>query len=435
MPNIAIIVLDSLRFDTFSKYFDWLDGLRFTNAWSTSNWTVPAHASLLTGRYPTETNTTVKSRSLSCESDLITEQLQNEGYTSRIVTTNFQIFEWDGWERGFDERFGPDFAEIYVPPAEVVNWVELDRETDSTGLVKYVRAAVRCAFPDYKTIPSLREGYRFKTGHFSSLKAVKTRLKTLNFTNDEFLLMNIMDMHVPYYPPNPYRSFDRKIKPELEEGLADCIEDKNAIKQAYDDCARYLSDAYQSLHKDLLVDFDYVITLSDHGEHLGEEQLWSHSYGIHPELTHVPIVISGDGVEDAEIESPVSLVDVHRTIADIADIDVESHGQSLLSDIEQTTRLVEYHGLSDQRREKFAEKGIASEFDRYDESLDGVISPKGYAFETPDEGLQVQGDWTQEEASCRLKELRTSIDRQPIQSNQTDIPERIQERLKALGYA
>ncbi|WP_262180173.1 hypothetical protein [Haloarcula laminariae] len=55
MPNIAVVVLDTLRKDAFDGHFDWPPSVSFENAWSTSHWTVPAHRSLFTGQYPSET--------------------------------------------------------------------------------------------------------------------------------------------------------------------------------------------------------------------------------------------------------------------------------------------------------------------------------------------------------------------------------------------
>ncbi len=62
-PNVLIVVLDTLRADRVSCYgydrpttphIDALcaRGVRFEHAYSTSTWTLPAHASLFTGLFP-----------------------------------------------------------------------------------------------------------------------------------------------------------------------------------------------------------------------------------------------------------------------------------------------------------------------------------------------------------------------------------------------
>jgi arylsulfatase A-like enzyme len=65
--NVAIVVLDTLRKDAFDREFDWLPGRRFSAAYSTGSWTVPAHASLFAGKYPSELGVHSKNRFLDCE--------------------------------------------------------------------------------------------------------------------------------------------------------------------------------------------------------------------------------------------------------------------------------------------------------------------------------------------------------------------------------
>ena len=40
-------------------------------------------------------------------------------------------------------------------------------------------------------------------------------------------------------------------------------------------------------------EFDIVVTCADHGELLGEHDLWGHGFGLYPELLRVPLVVSG----------------------------------------------------------------------------------------------------------------------------------------------
>jgi arylsulfatase len=45
MASVAVVVLDTLRYDTFEEAFDWLPGRRFTQAYAPSHWTIPVHGS------------------------------------------------------------------------------------------------------------------------------------------------------------------------------------------------------------------------------------------------------------------------------------------------------------------------------------------------------------------------------------------------------
>ena len=62
-PNVVVIALDTTRADFLSCYgFDFpttpnidaiaTEGIRYTQAFSTAFWTLPSHATLLTGLYP-----------------------------------------------------------------------------------------------------------------------------------------------------------------------------------------------------------------------------------------------------------------------------------------------------------------------------------------------------------------------------------------------
>lgn len=71
--NVAVVVLDTLRKDAFDRHFEWLPGLQFDNAWSSSHWTVPAHGSMFTGKYPSETGVHAKNVLLDCEQPVLAE--------------------------------------------------------------------------------------------------------------------------------------------------------------------------------------------------------------------------------------------------------------------------------------------------------------------------------------------------------------------------
>lgn len=433
MSSVAIVVLDTLRYDSFRDHFGWLDGTWFINAYSTSHWTGSAHASLFTGRYPSEIGTTIKSRSITCEEPLLTEQLSNAGYTTRIISNNPHIYEWEGWERGFDKRIGTGKADIDPVPGSAVDWRAF--EPDSDGPLKYAEALRKAVLSDQSTISSLAYGYQVKTRtSLTSIGAIHNRVRETDLGSREFLLCNGMDTHAPYHPPPEYRSIDRKVKPDIEEAIAGTFDEEEDAIQAYDDCARCVSDRYREFHATLRESFDYVITLGDHGELLGEEGLWAHDYSLRPELTHVPLVISGTGVPDRTVDRAVSLIDVHQTVADIAGVDVDSRGRNLLEDWSPVPRLVEYHGMPEKRRKTFAEHGIGDRYDPLDRPLDGIVTADGYAYETHDDGLRVENGVCEPETRERLSELVGELDRKPITPQRSHVSESVRERLRELGY-
>jgi len=431
--NVAVVVLDTLRYDAFERHFGWLKGTRFTRAFSTSHWTGSAHASMVTGRYPSEVGVTAKSRSITCEAPLLYELLSESGYTTRVITNNLQIYGWDGWDRGVDHLVGRRIDDIDPVPEDAVDW--RNTEVTGSGISKYLRALLIALRSDAGTVSSFRYGYRLRNrGHLGSTRAVTNRVRTMDFGDREFLLCNVMDTHGPYYAPEPYWQGTDPPKPTIEDGVADAIDDPDAVRKAYDACAAFLSAQYRALFGKLRRDFDLVVTVADHGELLGERGHWAHNHGLDPATTHVPLVVSGPGVPDRRVNTPVSVLDIHATLLDATDIDGDSRGQSLINNPTARPRFVEYHGLAEKRRQTFQEYGVGDAFDRYDRPLEGVVTDAGYGFQTIDDGLRLRGTLAEPVARGHLESFRSEV---PLATDATEsgpISEDVRRHLEELGY-
>ena len=77
------------------------DGVRFDRAWSTSCWSLPAHASLFTGQLPTEHGAHYEHLSLDEERPLLAEILAGRGYQTAGFSANPLVAEGVGLARGF----------------------------------------------------------------------------------------------------------------------------------------------------------------------------------------------------------------------------------------------------------------------------------------------------------------------------------------------
>lgn len=436
MTSVAVVVLDTLRYETFLKHFDWLDGKRFSNAYSTAHWTAPAHASLFTGQYPSEVGVTAKARTLDCEASTLPEVLRADGYSTRMFSANVNLVIEDGWDRGFDQTVGMTALD---PDSEnTLDWQEFLNGLDAPRYERYLRAIWACLTSDVATIPSLRHGFRMTRGtDHQKAGTILRRVRHTDFDDREFLLVNAMDTHTPYNPPAAYRSADGPLNATIADAFADAVEDPDAVRRAYDEEAAYLSDIYRELFDELRNDFEYVVTLSDHGEMLGEEGMWNHGYGLYPELLHVPLVVSGEGVDTETCEAVVSLLDVHRTVAEMMGVAVSSRGQNLLDGVASRDALFEYHGLFDTHRRQFTKNGLSdATYDRLDTPLDGFVTADGcYAYQTHDDGFRVQGDSIVEEPEAYLESLREDVTRRETTEAETDVSEMTMQRLEDLGYA
>jgi arylsulfatase len=438
--NVAVVVLDALRYDFFCEHFDWLDGKRFTRAYSTSHWTAPAHASLYTGRYASEVGVHPRSLPFDWSGTTLAEALADAGYTTRLFTANGQLYRWDGWRRGFAQALGP--ATVAPIGAERgLDWDRFLHETETTGPRRYLRAVWESLTGGDDTLVSLRRGYDMARNPRWMVSAAEMaeRVRETDFGDREFLFMNFIDAHTPYQPPIPYRTSDDPVRVLDTDAFAGAVGEDDRIRRAYDDAVRYLSDIYREVYADLLTAFDRVITLSDHGELLGEHGMWNHSYGLYPELTHVPLVLDGDGVEAGTVERPVSLLDVHRTIAELTGIEVDSRGHHLLDAASETDRLVEYQGLLPWHRGRFRELGLSvARYDRLDSPLDGFLAPNGYyGYQTHDDGFRSVGTPPAgvDDPEAHLAALVDAIPHQsPEGGEETELSPAVRDRLEELGY-
>ncbi|KZN26256.1 hypothetical protein A4G99_21815 [Haladaptatus sp. R4] len=419
--------------DAFEDHFDWLDGLRFSNGYSTSHWTIPAHGSLFTGKYPSEIGVHSKSPSLDCPETVLAERLADEGYKTRMWSANPNMMFWEGWERGFDEVVDP--GTLNPNHTDVIDWTEFLNSVETHSWTKYPKAVWHAIQADCSTVAAFEQGYRrmTKSDADGGGRDVLERIRETDIGSKEFAFINLMEAHAPYHPPE---SSEAPINVVIGDAFADSVTNPNEIRKAYDTSAAYLSEIYEQIFDELMDEFDYVITVSDHGEMLGEQGMWNHGYGLYEELVHVPIVISGEDVESRVEDATVSLLDVYQTIVELAGCDADSRGQSLLDDLRSRDYLTEYHGFLDRHREQFERKGVSTEvFDEHDTPLNGVATKSGfYGYQTMD-GFQSHGTADRDDPEALLAELLDHREVRSVENSSLDVTDDVQERLERLGYA
>ncbi len=128
-PNVVIVTLDTVRADRIGAYgyadaeTEAIDALAnrgrlYTRAYSTAPLTIPAHASLFTGKYPATLGITKNGVGLSpAETSWIT-RLSETGYRSAASVGAFVVGKMWGFDQGFDDYFDdlePDLGEDLWP--------------------------------------------------------------------------------------------------------------------------------------------------------------------------------------------------------------------------------------------------------------------------------------------------------------------------------
>ena len=344
-----------------------------------------------------------------------------------------QIHEWDGWGRGFEQVRGP--TDLHPLSDESVDWKAYREKSRLDGFSNYLAAAGHAVMSDTRTISSLRHGLKFTRNNDNSTRDIRRRASETEFGSEEFLLVNLMEAHAPHYPPNEYRTIHEEIDFKIGDAFAGDITEGDRNRKAYDDSAAYLSDVYRDVFDVLIDEFDYVITLSDHGDMLGEHGMWNHGYGIYPELAHVPMVISGDGIEGKSVDRTVSLLDVPQTVAEMTGVEFADRGVDLLADSTGRNYLVEYHGLLPWHRDQLRRKGVESLYDELDQPLRGIALESGdYVYQTNDEYVSTEGTVTDRKIG-ELNSLTEEIPERSVESDSGSVGSDVEERLKNLGYA
>jgi arylsulfatase A-like enzyme len=308
-PNVLLVVLDTARPDYFSCYghphpttprIDRLaaEGVRYDRAYSTDFWTLPAHASLLTGLYPTEAGATAETNYLPARVVTLAEHLRRHGYSTGAVVDN----PWISRERGFAQGFG-EFEEMW------------------------------------------REEELIAVDPFSPLTEQHVVDRALEWLNRQtrtsafFLFVNFNVTHMPYTPTREFwrRSATRNWPEErvrflegltgIRAYLAGALRldetDFQIMRELYraeiamaDAQVGQLVDA---LAERALLDDTLVIITSDHGENLGDHGLIDHALSMYETTLRIPLIIRYPKRFEAGVVSSelVSVTDILPTVLDV----------------------------------------------------------------------------------------------------------------------
>jgi len=315
-PNVLIVTLDSLRTDRLGAYRQTarevtprLDAFAaqsivFEQAFATSSFTPPTHASILTGLYPSEHGMLWWNRQLA-DVHTAAEIFQAAGYRTGAFTPLKTLLEL-GLSRGFDEQGAPAPVDESVP--------------DGQRLVLADADAVNALALPWLTAGG--EGRPF------------------------FAWVHYYDAHRPYGRQGPQWSgrfvapgaddpdvgaTERwyQLTPEKRAALGLTPAQTALLKDHYDGGAAYLDDRVGRLLDGLseagLLDTTIVVLLSDHGEVLDEypAEWFSHDPWLVDENVHVPFLLRLPGGERAgtRVDALVSQIDVLPTLLALAGLD------------------------------------------------------------------------------------------------------------------
>jgi arylsulfatase A-like enzyme len=330
-PNIIVVVLDTLRADRVGVYSGGdltpnLDRLAassivYTHAISTAPWTLPSHASLFTGLYPSDHGVNWGHFGLDDRFDTLAELLRNAAYDTFAVSNNPMLNDQDGYGQGFDA-----FLETSEDPS-LSQW----------------RLAMDC-----RTVAGLARGLGLPpvvaedAGSGWTNWLLERRLKRQTEARRPFFaFLNYFEAHDPYYPPAALRK--SRLDPAERASYAGFVQRRedlishacgNAENAFTPEQIQLMSALYDAevAYQDQVVghmleifrrtgtlDDAWLVVLSDHGELFGEAGMVFHTAGAHYKLLHVPLIVRPPGgVEARRVDTPVQPVDVFATLVEQA---------------------------------------------------------------------------------------------------------------------
>jgi len=302
-PSLLLITIDTLRADRLPFYgykrntAPFLGklaehGIVFTNAYSTSSWTVPAVTSLVTGVYPfshgviqgsVRKGHIYKQAPVPKKLPSLPEQLRALGYRTYAVTANYHLTKDLGFGRGFDR-----YACVGFCAAEKVN---------------------------------------------QSFLKWKHEIESQN--SPVFIWLHYFDPHIPYIGRQPWLNRYQSDETEGEcttissvsrpVKLSRVLQTKGPriltlIQSHYDSEINYCDEHIKKLFQEFPSLERYVMVFTaDHGEEFMEHGKLGHGRNLYNDTVRIPLFVRIPGKTSTTISKDVvSLIDVAPTLLAIA---------------------------------------------------------------------------------------------------------------------
>lgn len=345
-----LISIDTLRADHLSCYgyhkmttpnLDRIgdEGVVFENAYSTAAWTPPAHASMLTGLYPSS-HGVVDNNRLSKTIPTLAEVLLKSGYKTAGFVNNSQVGELVGFERGHET-----FVEVWK----------------GTSGMSIARRGMNYLVRNSMELMGINDHGAERTNQLAQ------RWIRENKGNPFYMFIHYIEPHNPINAPHPFKNkyWDNKNNQNIDKEKLYLVahnplicftnhirlnEDEIiALKALYDGEVSYLDhkigELIEFLKRNHTYDQTLIIITADHGEHFGEHGLYSHVASLYEPILHIPLIIKYPEWIDkrARISELAQLIDIYPTVVEALDLDQRFlkgvQGTSLF----ETNKTAKYH--------------------------------------------------------------------------------------------
>ncbi len=395
--NVVVITLDTTRADHIGAYgatdvktpvLDRLagEGTLFEHAMSSAPLTLPAHASMFTGRFPPEHG--VRDNGgffLAPDQVTLAEMFKERGFATGGFVAAFVLDRKWGISQGFDEYFddfdiserrGRSMGNIQRPGNEV-----LDKALPWIDTVKHSRF---------------------------------------------FAWIHLYDPHTPYDPPEPYKTEYAGHPYKGEIAFTDAL----------------VGRVVDFLEQRGLLERTVIAILGDHGESLGDHGEETHGFFIYEPATHVPFIVRAPFTNTGarRVADPVRIIDLTPTVLDLAGLPVPN-GMSARSLVPLMTGEVAEMGLEGYAEAMYPLHHFgwsdlrALRSGRY--KL--IDAPRPELFDIERDPKETTDIFAERRAVgegmvARLREIEQAFEQAPTSQPEGDVDPEVRARLAALGY-
>jgi arylsulfatase A-like enzyme len=344
-PNVLLIVLDTVRADHLSLYgyrrptspaLERLAsrGVRFDGARAAAPWTLASHATMFTGRWPHELATRWM-YPLRRDVPTLAEFLGVLGYATAGFVGNTLYCSYDsGLDRGFTHY--EDYVLDKIAAARTCRLVDVAMKSLARIGLALGQSLPIGPFPFvHEQMARLLSPDERKDAGVVNREFLRWLSRRREPSRPFFAFLNFVDAHSPYVLPRGavYRFGSA---PETDADFMFLIDgwlqiDKRMVSpraralasDSYDNCLGYLDERLGELFNQLqqqgVLDRTIVIVAADHGEGLGEHDLFDHGESLYRPEIRVPLVIVPRSEERSGrvVQETVSLRQIPATIAEL----------------------------------------------------------------------------------------------------------------------
>jgi len=309
-PHVIVVSVDTLNRNALRSFagsaspLPFLDAfaeknIRLVNAYSTASWTLPAHASLLTGLYPDRHGANKETRGLAIGVSTVAETLRSRGYQTVAFTGGGFLNAAYGFSRGFDRydehlAEGAEGAAIRLPhegkpPA-------FESEDLFARAISFVSQRPRDAGPLFLFLQT----YSVHSYYKLSERALARFGDAIEFEASKYFACLQGRRHCSAQDWEMLEAIYRVEVEHFDSGFGRLV---------------------AALERAKLWNRSVVFVLSDHGEGFDAEHRRIHHGGrLHADQIHIPLVVRVPGQAPRDETAPVSLVDLMPTILELTGI-------------------------------------------------------------------------------------------------------------------